>query len=168
MTLDRCRACKLVPALARVAFLRSGSIVGGAAVAFCAAVLTLAPAWRDAAAQPGGNAAAGPVFTAEQVARGEAAYRRACQDCHGSELDNGEFGGPPLKGPDFDSHWGAGNVAALYNFTKALMPPDRPGDLSPQTYVDLTAFILSNNGYKPSDKELPADLDALGRMNLRK
>jgi cytochrome c len=111
---------------------------------------------------------AGPTFTVEQAARGEALYRHSCQDCHGSELDNGEFGGPPLTGTYFSDHWGAGNVAALYSFTKAMMPPDRPGDLSPQTYVDLTAFILSRNGYKAGGKELSADLDALAQMSLKK
>lgn len=109
-----------------------------------------------------------PAFTTEQAERGEATYRRACQDCHGTELDNGEFGGPPLKGPYFSDHWGAGSVAALYSFTKTKMPPDRPGDLSPQTYVDLTAFILSYNGYKAGEKELSADLDALLQMSLKK
>jgi hypothetical protein len=32
----------------------------------------------------------------------------------GSSLDNGEFGGPPLKGGYFRTRWGQGSVAALY------------------------------------------------------
>src|SRR5258708_35898062 len=39
-----------------------------------------------------------PAFTQEQVERGKSIYQRNCQDCHGSTLDNGEFGGAPLKG----------------------------------------------------------------------
>ena len=66
------------------------------------------------------------TFTAEQVENGRAAYVRNCQDCHGTTLDNGEFGGPVLKGSYFRSHWAAGSVAALFSFTKARMPPDRP------------------------------------------
>ncbi len=108
------------------------------------------------------------TFTAEQVESGRAAYLHNCQDCHGTTLDNGEFGGPVLKGSYFRSHWAAGSVAALFSFTKARMPPDRPGGLSPQTYVDLTAFILSHNGYAPGDKELPSELDALQNMSLKK
>lgn len=109
-----------------------------------------------------------PTFTAEQADRGHAAYRSACQDCHGSTLDNGEFGGPPLKGGYFRGRWGAGSVAVLYGYLGLTMPPDRPGQLSPQTYADLVAFLLSNNGYAPGDKELPPDPDALQRMSLQK
>ena len=39
-----------------------------------------------------------PSFTSEQAERGHADYAHNCLDCHGSNLDNGEFGGPPLKG----------------------------------------------------------------------
>ncbi|HZQ40621.1 MAG TPA: hypothetical protein VFA87_07500, partial [Rhizomicrobium sp.] len=37
-------------------------------------------------------------FTAAQAASGEAEYKTSCIDCHGAHLDDGEFGGPPLKG----------------------------------------------------------------------
>jgi mono/diheme cytochrome c family protein len=107
-------------------------------------------------------------FTAAQAEHGETAYRQNCQDCHGSTLDNGEFGGPPLKGAYFRGHWGAANVAALYGYVSTAMPPDRPGVLTPQTYAELTAFILSNNGYAAGEKELPLDPDAQQRMTLKK
>jgi mono/diheme cytochrome c family protein len=113
-------------------------------------------------------AATAPSFTAEQAERGEAAYVRNCQDCHGTTLDNGEFGGAPLKGSWFRRHWGDGSVAALIGKTKATMPSDRPGQLSDQTYLDLTAFLLIQNGYAPSDKELPADLETQQTMSLKK
>ena len=50
----------------------------------------------------------------------------------------------------------------------ALMPPDRPGQLSPQSYVDLTAFLLSNNGYAAGTEELTADQDAQSKMTMKK
>jgi mono/diheme cytochrome c family protein len=109
-----------------------------------------------------------PAFTAEQVELGQAAYRNSCQDCHGTTLDNGEFGGPPLKGSYFSGHFGGGSVAALFGFLSMAMPPDRPGRLSPETYAALTAFILSNNGYAPGDKPLPIDFDAQQKMTLKK
>jgi len=122
---------------------------------------------------PGGVAGTAPAptaltFTAEQAERGEASYQRNCQDCHGTTLDNGEFGGAPLRGSYFRQHWANGSVAALYSKTKATMPPDRPGQLSDQTYVDLTAFLLSQNGYAAGDKELPRDLEAQQTMSLKK
>jgi mono/diheme cytochrome c family protein len=113
-------------------------------------------------------AEAGPSFTLAQAERGEAAYQHNCLDCHGSRLDNGEFGGPPLKGASFSRHWDAANVAALFCFMKAKMPPDRPGQLNNETYADLIAYILGENGFKPGDKELPADVNAQQAMSLKR
>jgi mono/diheme cytochrome c family protein len=118
---------------------------------------------------PAATTAANPVtFTAEQADRGHAAYRRACQDCHGYDLNNGEFGGAPLNGQYFARHWGNGSVAALYGYLRAKMPPDRPGQLNPQTYADLAAFLLSKNGYTPAETELPPDQDIQTHMTLRR
>jgi len=126
-------------------------------------------AMREQGAAPASKAAqAAPSFTPGQAERGEAAYQHSCLDCHGSTLDNGEFGGPPLKGASFARHWDAANVAALSGFMKAKMPPDRPGQLNDETYADLIAYILSANGFKPGDKELPADANAQQAMSLRK
>jgi len=113
-------------------------------------------------------ASVAPAFTQEQADRGHAIYRRACQDCHGANLNDGEFGGAPLTGQYFARHWGSGNVAALYGFMRAKMPPDRPGKLNPQTYADLTAFLLVQNGYQPAQAELPPDAEAQGRMELKR
>lgn len=113
-------------------------------------------------------AAAPPTFTAEQADRGRAAYRRYCQDCHGSNLNDGEFGGAPLNGQYFSRHWGNGSVAALYGYLRVKMPPDRPGKLNPQTYADLTAYLLVRNGYQALQAELPAEPGALERMSLKR
>jgi cytochrome c len=109
-----------------------------------------------------------PAFTEEQVARGKSIYQKNCQDCHGSTLDNGEFGGAPLNGSYFRQHWGSGDVSGLFGYINTLMPLDRPGQLSPQSYVDLTAFLLSNNGYTAGGEELTADQDAQRKMTMKK
>ena len=109
-----------------------------------------------------------PAFTEEQVQRGKSLYQKNCQDCHGSTLDNGEFGGAPLKGSYFRQHWGSGDVSALFGYVNTLMPPDRPGQLSAQSYVDLTAFLLSNNDYAAGTEELTADQDAQRKMTMKK
>jgi len=56
----------------------------------------------------------------------------------------------------------------LYGYVSLAMPPDRPGQLSPQTYADLVAFILSNNGYTAGDKELTPDPNAQQSMSLQR
>jgi mono/diheme cytochrome c family protein len=113
-------------------------------------------------------AASPPEFTQEQADRGHAIYRRNCQDCHGSNLNDGEFGGAPLNGQYFARHWGIGNVSALYGYMRAKMPPDRPGKLNPQTYADLTAFLLDKNGYQATHSELPPDTGAQEHMALKR
>jgi mono/diheme cytochrome c family protein len=107
-----------------------------------------------------------PAFTDAQVSRGHTAYDGNCAECHGPNLNDGEFGGAPLNGSYFRDHWGGLTVDALYGFLSSAMPPDRPGRLSPQTYADITAFILERNGYKSGSQELTPDLDAQSKMAL--
>lgn len=103
-------------------------------------------------------------FTQAQVDRGAAEYKRSCLDCHGAGLDDGEFGGAPLKGTGFKSKYFGVTADALFGFMQAAMPPDRPGRLSPDVYADLTAFILSKNGMTAGATALPSDLDALSGL----
>jgi mono/diheme cytochrome c family protein len=123
---------------------------------------------EQGAARAGKTAQTPPSFTQAQADRGEAEYAHSCLDCHGSRLDNGEFGGPPLKGSSFARHWDAANVAALFSFMKAKMPPDRPGQLNDETYADLIAYILGENGFASGDRELPPDVNAQQAMSLKK
>src|SRR5262245_15179099 len=111
---------------------------------------------------------AGSAYTTARAERVQASYRQSLQDCHGLLLDNGEFGGPPLKGGYFRTRWGSGNVAVLYGYVSLTMPPDRPGQLSAQTYADLVAYILSNNGYAAGDKELTPDQNPQTGMTLQR
>jgi mono/diheme cytochrome c family protein len=107
-----------------------------------------------------------PSFTAAQVERGQRAYLQSCGDCHGDQLDNGEFGGAPLTGSYFRDHWGGGTVDGLFGYLSSAMPPNQPGRLGPQTYADITAFLLSRNGFTPAGPELKPDLDAMATMEI--
>jgi mono/diheme cytochrome c family protein len=107
-----------------------------------------------------------PKFTEDQVERGLRAYMGNCVDCHGSTLNNGEFGGAPLVGSYFRDRWGELTVDALFGYLSSAMPPDRPGRLNSQTYADLTAFLLDRNGYPSGNEELPPDIDAQATMSL--
>jgi mono/diheme cytochrome c family protein len=142
---------------------RPSGIIRHAAILLAAIPIAAATAVKHAAAQQ-----RPPAFTEEQVERGRAIYQKNCQDCHGTTLDNGEFGGAPLKGSYFRQHWGSGDVSGLFGYLTALMPADRPGQLSAQAYADLTAFLLSNNGYAAGTEELPADPDAQRKMTMKK
>jgi len=106
-------------------------------------------------------------FTAAQADRGRAAYQSNCVDCHGANLDDGEFGGAPLRGTSFKDKWFNSTADSLFDFVKSTMPPDRPGALNDGTYADLVAFILSRNGVQPGSAELPADSEALSKVEIR-
>ena len=120
-------------------------------------MLTGAPAW-----------AAGPAFTTEQAERGQESYMQRCGICHGPNLNDGDFGGAPLRGQWFADHWGSGSVAALFDYVKTQMPPDNPGGLNDTTYADILAFVLQRNGYKAGDAELPPETGPMESMSLKK
>jgi mono/diheme cytochrome c family protein len=122
-----------------------------------------------ATATANGAGETAPVsFTADQVTRGSDIYADRCVQCHGDQLDNGEFGGAPLNGKYFKQHWGGGTAGGLVAFMKAKMPPDRPGSLTDQSYADLTAFLLDANDYPKGDKELPSDTAAQQKLSLKR
>jgi alcohol dehydrogenase (cytochrome c) len=87
-------------------------------------------------------------FTAEQAARGQAAYSRACVSCHGAALEGSQFA-VPLKGSVFESHWRGRTRTALSEQIRATMPPRGLGSVSGQAYSDIEAYILQVNGVAP-------------------
>jgi mono/diheme cytochrome c family protein len=106
-----------------------------------------------------------PAYTAEQAKRGEKAYMESCSGCHGDQLDNGQGdGAAPLVGPAFSQGWSIKPLDELYTFTSTNMPANAPGTLSPATYADLVAFLLSKNGVPPGAIELPTDVSKLKAM----
>ncbi len=93
------------------------------------------------------------VYTSEQAARGQDAYRESCRGCHeGNDQD-----GPDLKGPGFIDRWRGDQLNALFTQIRINMPGNRPGSLSEDTYVDILAFLLSANGLPPGSKEMTPD-----------
>ena len=106
-----------------------------------------------------------PTFTAEQAARGKAAYDADCVTCHGQNLVSAHYA-PPLAGPYFDGKWVGQTVGALYAHAHDRMPPSRPGDLPDQTYADIVAYILEVNGLPEGGEELPADPERLNEMTI--
>ena len=52
-------------------------------------------------------------------------------------------------------------VGELSARIQKLMPPERPGSLPAQTYIDIVAFILQKNAFPAGDAELSTDPAAL-------
>jgi alcohol dehydrogenase (cytochrome c) len=107
---------------------------------------------------------AGPGhYTRAQAASGAAVYTATCQQCHGVNLQGQS--GPGLVGAAFSNYVGKhGTAASLFDFISRQMPADKPGSLTQQQYLDVTAFLLSRNGYPAGD--VPLTKTTLAQVTL--
>lgn len=139
------------------------------AVALAQEAAPAAPA-ADAAA-PAADAAAAPAagtvasYTADQATRGKKAYSKSCAQCHGSTL-GGSGEAPAVVGEGFRSNWMVGSPEPLFTFVQTNMPDDAPNSLTPETYADIVAFLMSKNKVPAGDAELPHDAAALTAITL--
>jgi cytochrome c len=103
------------------------------------------------------------VYTGAQATRGRTQYMQACASCHAGDL-RGDSTAPSLIEESFSFQWGDTTVGELFERIRTLMPSDRPGSLSSQSYRDIVAFILQSNKFPPGEKELDPDADALRQI----
>ena len=101
---------------------------------------------------PGQQGPAGP-FTAQQADAGRAAYQTNCAACHAADL-SGIGNALPLAGLPFTSSWGNRTVGDLVGFMEGAMPPNNPGGLGEQNYLNVAAFILQSNGARAGNQVL--------------
>jgi hypothetical protein len=96
-------------------------------------------------------------FTTEQAERGEGYYLTSCSGCHGVDLRGGDrpLDPPALIGGALDP-WFARPPAELFRYISTQMPAMSPASLTPETYADILAHLLSRNGFTPGIEELPA------------
>ena len=94
-------------------------------------------------------AVAGP-YTSGQADAGRADYTANCAACHGADLQ----GTMPLAGAAFTGEWVGKPAADLVSAMRASMPPDRPGGLPEQTYLNIAAYILQFNGIPAGNQPL--------------
>jgi PQQ-dependent dehydrogenase (methanol/ethanol family) len=119
------------------------------------AALLLAQAIGAAHASPATPPpAAMPSFTAAQADSGATVYATKCVLCHGAALQG--YAGPALSGATFLDHWLSGDktVADLHWKISTQMPYLAPHTLPAQDYLDVTAFLLSRNGFHPGGTPL--------------
>ena len=87
-------------------------------------------------------------FTAAQGTAGAAAYQANCATCHQPDL-KGQGTAPALTGPEFVGGWGTRTTRDLLTFIQLTMPPASPSSLGAETYANIAAFILQQNGARP-------------------
>ena len=110
---------------------------------------------RGAVANPASN---GPgLFTAAQAVRGQQVFSRSCGNCHRVADQTGAA---------FRAKWASGGLGSLFNVISRTMPVPAVGSLSKSDYVAIIAFMLGESGYPAGASELPADPEALARVQL--
>jgi cytochrome c553 len=105
------------------------------------------------------------VYTVEQAKRGGSEYQTECASCHGEDLI-GQDMSPSLVGIGFIFKWEGKNLQELYASMRYGMPQTAPGSLSNSAYADLTAFLLSRNGYPFGASELSVNENELAKIEI--
>jgi S-disulfanyl-L-cysteine oxidoreductase SoxD len=96
----------------------------------------------------------GPILAQDgnrQVAQGQAIYARRCAQCHGAGGE-GKMG-PSLIGAEHHLS-GYGTADVLFDYTRQVMPADRPGRMLEVEYWAVLAYILNENGLLPPGTSL--------------
>jgi len=93
------------------------------------------------------------VYTEQQAARGAVSFASNCARCHGATTNDGEDA-KSLAGERFWKSFRESTVDHLLDYVSRNMPNGAGGSLSPNTYADLVAFILSRNALPPGSSEL--------------
>jgi mono/diheme cytochrome c family protein len=119
-----------------------------------AAVLGLA-FWsaRGGAQEPARSTWSG-VYSAAQALRGLNFYLATCSQCHGPDM-TGIDSAPPLTGGKFAANWNGVTLGDMVERIRISMPQNDPGTLARADIVDVTAYILQQNGFPAGDSELP-------------
>ncbi len=134
------------------------AVIGFVALALGASTLALY------AQTPTHNAWDG-VFTAGQAAAGKTIFEGKCAACHGAELTGGGEA-PALAGDAFVGEWAGQSVGDLATRLHTTMPANDPGSLNYADTAALVAYILSVNQFPAGTTALPADLGAMGSVNI--
>ena len=97
------------------------------------------------------------LFSATQAERGRQSYGESCSECHSLS---------DFRGTDFEWNWRRRTAWDFYQEVAASMPEDKPGKLSPGTYTDIVAYVLSLNRYQIGSKDLAATEEAMAAIPL--
>jgi mono/diheme cytochrome c family protein len=99
--------------------------------------------------------------SAPHAENGGKLYAEVCAECHGATLGGGK--GPPLGGAGFLQNWQHKTARDLYSRILTTMPADAPGTLPEETVLDVTIYILSQNGINVGSavKALPDSLSTI-------
>lgn len=131
-------------------------------LALCASVAILPGL---AFAQGAGTPASAGAYSAAQAERGHAKYSSTCVACHGEDMSGADVA-PALVGGTFSGNWKGQTAGDLATRIRTTMPLDNPGSLGAAAVADVTAYILSKNGYPAGQVELAKDASLQQQVKL--
>lgn len=95
------------------------------------------------------------IFTKAQADAAKAQYQKICAECHAFTVAAKKKPRDlPLGDEPFFDAWTGRPVADLVNLIHLTMPNDGSAALSEKEAVDLTAYILQQNGFPAGSKPL--------------
>jgi mono/diheme cytochrome c family protein len=108
------------------------------------------------------------LFTKAQAERGRTAYDAQCADCHGTKLEGGTSS--PLAGDEFFASWSRPELTLddFFYIVRKTMPKEAAGSLPRESYADIVAYILQQNGFPEGETELVPDPVKLKAVRLEK
>jgi polar amino acid transport system substrate-binding protein len=89
-------------------------------------------------------------FTEAQASSGRNTYLARCSYCHGADLAG--VVAPALAGSGSNIPYVTPGF--VYGYTSVYMPAGNAGTLMPEEYVNITAFLMQQNGRHPSSSRL--------------
>jgi mono/diheme cytochrome c family protein len=104
------------------------------------------------------------LYTAAQAKTGAGLFASQCAVCHGEQLQG--LVGPALKGANFASAKSGFAVGDIFTIVANNMPASAPGSLPPDTYVNVMAYLLQQNGYPAGSTALTYSSAAASNVPL--
>ncbi|MFA5580567.1 MAG: cytochrome c [Paracoccaceae bacterium] len=108
-----------------------------------------------------GSLAPASAYTEEQAVTGRSQYTAQCAMCHGAQLEGGD-----APGLTEDTMHNFNTVEGLFDMISVTMPPQMPGELGDQVYIDIIAYLLDFNGAVPDGDMLTPDPVVMANINL--
>ena len=135
-------------------------------VRICGFAVAIAPLFPAPGFAQTSSSARHGYYTRAQAEAGKADFEQTCAICHGDNLQGGV--GPALAGQEFlsVSQYQGLTVDYLYHFMSTNMPQNAPGSLTKTQYLDITAYILSFNGYAAGSTSLTTDTSVLKTIKI--
>ena len=98
-----------------------------------------------------------PQYSAQQAAAGAEVYKTTCARCHASAQWQGSI---------FAANWRDRRLSDFHDLVATTMPQDNPGSLTPQQYVDVTAYVLQLAGFPSGTVPLQGDTATLRHARI--